>query len=1314
MNRVNGREQAIASVYPQLPKKNGKEKSVVVANQQLALQKKTMAIQKKMSEHSVVLVPNYPVATVKPKKDLLKPLYDSKPGVLVVQNALWACRAFSLFRLQGKQGKVDSDIDSLSGSTLLSNAIHSIAPLWAKSLRSWLISQDLYKGLHQFFVKEHLSFKTIIEILLSQMYVNIAKNIKEPAEGYPGHAGPVTLTDVIRHLTALVNAHLPRINAAFEPTFKRNTDPEKRKRKLCQLFVPLVEEFLSVALPGGLKQLPFRKMPIVSNFAWNYLHSKLQTELLPKLFLHAYCEMATPLNQEKKELLQSMPGGESLAGLAELASKKMGENIPNIFSTENESDLPDFMQMLAKNFAPLFQGNISTQEELGNWTAKQIVDLGTNGNDDISQLRMFIGSYLDPLLVHVFLHMGSVPETKSSQGRYPDVLGIILIRLFSLLSSFFNKNDKAIEERIAALNPLACPESDSALISFFESLAHDLMELMGLGDPNQYPVPSFLQNILHSNLKSFLPKFLLRQYFAIKGSVIDDEPIHKKLCSLLFDTANLQSKDVAIKVISQLHTKDSTCNMYDEFFRNLWNESGTENIVETIEKLCGVCAHEIVRSTLSRFGIQAQKRLNAPGNVFMHKTRAYFIKHVKSMLLQAIVNVIETTPDFGLQKEGEHPQRMLPMKVILRLGEIFERGLKYITQRLYDAATIAGDDMGMFHQLARKGFLDLASEFYPGEKNLFDNLPVEGLPAADSIKNVLWSSFKEILLPDLLYNLHSEFTSWHRRKQITEKALGKHYRTTHAIWASKVVAQFSSDWLKNYLANYSDDAAKALVQSLIQYFSQVQAVEGKSVKRDMESGFQNVQAFSSDNLRALGETEAEQLQALWPTITLYIESFMVKFLAGLSKTIAEVEAENPDFLVDIAIDMLKDTAAYFEALNKAHEKVDKDAQLPLLTVLGNKVHDGVPLDSKQNQDEKDRIRLQGHFIPLASKLFDLAKISIDDLPMPSGLKEQMGELIMTYVLPKALMQCNSKALEHSMRDTLMLLFVQNLYEALNSIKPTREVMPAETKLPLDPKHKNLIETCGTVVRELANRIPDTMVQYIFMKEKVKNMSAEALGEAMMPYLSKYTLLLLIDKGIYVGLPLFHPSEWQGKKNGQEALIPKEPFNRADGKLDYIEAKKFKFVFKKTQLEIDAEEQRRKEELKATRLLLRDKFTETISEQLKLKTQAGIKTLWLRLQAYFDDLFEKIFGRKGLKVKGFIDMVAHKICFDFIGAILQLIASPFVKVIRYFMEKNYISKRSDDIIESFHSDALEHLLYKWTDSLIDGLLDLQKHKKPRLT
>lgn len=1247
-------------------------------------------------------------------KRLFSWMANTRIAVWTVKHMLRSTRFYMTLGSPTKWSKnqLDQTIEELSGSKYLVQVFHFLSPIIADAIQKRLVTLDLHGSLDAFLKGEHYSLTMFFDAIIPAMYVNIAKSIKEssPIENTLSNK-PITLVDVLNCLCEMVNAHLPHINARIE-AIEKIPDPIKRERKLCNLFAPLVEDFLLIAFPEGANELPLTKMPVVSKYLW----TSIQKHLLPLMFVSLHRQFASPLNmaKEKKSVLLNTLGGDSLVSLAELAGEKAGETIPTLFLTSaSDTQLHSpWVNLIAEKFSSLFDGTELTRKRLEAWLGEQLIDLGKSENGDIKKLWILLGGYLEPLLIHSFFYMSQVPISKATlKGRLPDALGIIVIKFFGLCSHFFNNNHKAIQERIVELKYIPIdPESDEVLLDIFRPFAEELLAMMGLTKSEDWPIPSFIRGTAAYHLKAALPQFLLKQYFVFTNSKLDNTDTHNKLSSLLFDPKNLESGHVATSVISALHAKGNACaaNMFNEFYKKLWQESGTERIVQTLEGMCSVFAKNFVNSLLTKYGVSAQRALKEETNPFMKRTLVFLKSQVEAMLLEILVKTIETTAEKIPVREGDHPKQLLLVHVIMRLTDIIDNGLKNAEQK-FQAAEKFAHNPRLYDQEVRKIFTQMAADIHAiGGRSLFNHLPLTGLPAAESVREVLSDALKEALLPDLLYVAYTETTNWQRDLQKSLDELEHCYHTTHPVWGCRVLAQYASDYIKHYFTTSNDDAAKLLLASLQQYIVESKESNGDKLVADLKDPASSVDAIFRHNISHLGKSEDAKLSLIWPVLTRYIEAIIAKFMAEISKTIHQIEAENPDFIMDIAITMLKDTAEHFEVINRVTEESGDEQgfninSITTFAAFGTHLHDGVPFDPKASSEEKDRTRLEGYFNPLADKLLKLANLSINDFPLPLSIRQQVGELLIEKILPLVLLNADQKALEHDVRDTLMLNFVQTLYQALNAfeLSPPKNDLLEEAKIQLDPNQKRLHETCGALVLELVKLIPDTMVQYVFMKEKVKNMSAEAIGDAIMPYLSKWTLLQIIDTMIFHGLPSFHPARWEGKVT-REVLVPRKAFLRPDGKMELKPVKKFKFVFPKTTAEIKTQETAKELIARQTRTQLRNGFTRTISSQLRSKMGAFIKTLWDNLQAHLDDFIEGQFPDRGPKIKAFFDKVGRRVFFDVFGTIFQFLFSPFIKILTYVVEKIYIDKRSDDIIENLHSDALENLIYKWIDTVLDAL------------
>lgn len=1221
---------------------------------------------------------------------------------------------------QDARAEVDKKLNELTGSVHVAKMIHTISPSIAELILDKLMSLELHASLATFLEKEQGTFHTLIDVLLPVIYQNFALDFRKCAEGKDSEKN-VSISDVLSHICRVIDKHLPYINETLE-IIEKTKDQEKKNGIICHVFAGMVDEFMAIGLPKGVNELPLLNIPFFSNHYWEML----QKNALPLLFYKLYRQFALPFHESKKEILINQPGGESLASLAQLAGEEVAEIIPTLF-IDTPDDVKDkdtavihaspISTSIAKSVCSLLNGSDLLKNWFASWFSKELIELGTNGSHGLKKLWGLLGGYLEPLLIHVFVTMSQNPEPRSkSKDRVPDTLGIITIRLMAVCSTFFNANAKRIDERIKEFEHSGEDyREDKKLLELFKPLANDLLFMMGLSNPDILPLPGFLKAITVEQLHEQAPAFLLRQYVAITNANVNSNKTHKKLRSLLFDPKNLEDPAIAIKVVSELQlTKESfSLNMFNQFYNILWYESGTERLAKTLEMMCSVVASELVDSVMKQLGVADQNLLKADSNAYMGRFYSGLKSYVETALVEILVHLMSTVEEREPALEGSHPKCLIPVNVLLQLDGMIEDRFKGLKSKL---AKIAAT-----HPIGSEGYNNEANELFIGLSadlqhfcgvNPFAHLPLEGLPAGEAIKELLWSAVKNVALPDALRKMYMEVTQWQGELHDSYIELSKSYHTSHPKWACKVMAQYSTDYIRYYLLNSNDEAAKLLLESLKTYFNDSKHLSGTTIADTLGELKSDSEYMLSQNLQAIGANNDAQFSAIWPALTLYTEAVIAKFLSGFSRTLREIERDNPDFTVDLAIQILKDTAGHFSAVGKATDTagVDRAYEVPLaemLTAFGVDLHDGIPLDPLDPPELKDEARLKGCFIPLSQKLLKLSNLTAKDFPVPSFMREQMGDLVVNKMLPLALMGAFQKAMEPQVRNALMLSFVQTFYAAFNGVEVSkRDGELAEALVQPNPKQKRLYETCGAVVLELIKLIPDTAVQHVFMKEKVKNMSAEAIGDALMPQLSSLTLLQLIDSAIFSGLPGFHPSKWEGKF-GREDLVPRKAFVRPDGKMELKPVKDFKFTFPTVQAEIDALEKAKLADANEIRRELRDGFTKTISQQLHLKAWAVIKSLWLGMHEHLNDLIERLFPEKGLDVKAAFDRISGKIFFDVIGTVIRFLFIPVVSLVKFVTEKTVIDRRSDDIIKNLELEIMENLFYKWTDTVMDALLKLQK-------
>ncbi|HEV8052826.1 MAG TPA: hypothetical protein VGP47_10050, partial [Parachlamydiaceae bacterium] len=305
---------------------------------------------------------------------------------------------------QNARSEVDKKLNELSGSIHVAKLIHNISPSIAALILDKLISLELHETLDAFLKKENTTFQTLIDVLLPNIYHNFAKSFRDCAEGNDKNKN-VSISDVLSHICKIIDKHLPYIKETLE-VVEKTADVDKRNGIICHVFAGMVDEFMEIGLPKGVDELPLLNIPFVSKHYWDMLQKKA----LPLLFYKLYNQLAAPLHESKKEILFDQKGGESLVSLAQLAGEQAAEMLPTIFietnSVHKENDKGEIQESpistaIAKSVCSLLNGSDLLRNWFSSWFSKELVGLGENDSPYLKKMWEFIGSYLEPMIIHV-------------------------------------------------------------------------------------------------------------------------------------------------------------------------------------------------------------------------------------------------------------------------------------------------------------------------------------------------------------------------------------------------------------------------------------------------------------------------------------------------------------------------------------------------------------------------------------------------------------------------------------------------------------------------------------------------------------------------------------------------------------------------------------------------------------------------------------------------------------------------------------------------------------------------------------------------
>jgi len=163
------------------------------------------------------------------------------------------------------------------------------------------------------------------------------------------------------------------------------------------------------------------------------------------------------------------------------------------------------------------------QQKLNPWIIQQFDALGKSTHPDTQALWNLVGLYVETLLIHVFFHL-SKTSTFDDEPINDHALGVLALKFLSACYRFVAQHGAAIEEILAQTKSEEAKSHNAAdqdletlmKIKYFEEFTTDMLQLLGLHDPEKLPLPSFVQEIVANFLRKMIYRFIINQYLALR------------------------------------------------------------------------------------------------------------------------------------------------------------------------------------------------------------------------------------------------------------------------------------------------------------------------------------------------------------------------------------------------------------------------------------------------------------------------------------------------------------------------------------------------------------------------------------------------------------------------------------------------------------------------------------------------------------------------------------------------------------------------------------------------------------------------------
>jgi hypothetical protein len=1186
------------------------------------------------------------------------------------------------------------EIRIVTGDIKLAKAVENLSGVLTVKIVGSVLKN--YDGFGEFLQLESGLIDEIVKAMLLKAALNIAKNTKlELGADYEGDIATLIFEDIMK----LANESLDQVSLEKFEEISQIANVNERKKQLRELFKPVADVFLKIALPNGEADLQLGRL---SGSVWN----AVANEVIPELFATVYKLTHRPSHHTEEDLKElERPGGAGLKTFAKWISEKAKDIIPkalekNLTDPKKGQDLPKaalkgLAEWLAKEVEKLpqdFKENgssisdemVETLRKISaevddnlvknpketlwftRWLQDRILDISTSENPEVQRIWDYAKKNIESIIIHALANFAKKAGDKSDIDRsdvniIPDIASTGL----QIIEEFFTENKKSIDDEFTACEKLPEKERNDRLNALFKPLSDKILEEADLEN-----------NPFVSVVKGSAFPAILREYYY-------DMFIYKK--DLSSDSEQL--KDRLLDPIAHINqASDEMIAEYASVITNpiegreiLWKNSGVGEVVDELEASCGMLAEDVTRivknfaendkeiiakklneSLFKNYPLteQQQKEFGegiqqfvASGNESMDKTWEYSETVIKAAIFKVLVAVAKNQEVDGKAGRKENENSALPGNVIHRVLSFLSNKIPSIDAELETLKKDTGmsqDEKELaireLYQPLAKDFLELAGE------DLESVLPVPNM-----LRGPLVELLETTLLPAIFHDVYTQLNELRYQAPENEAKLDEVFPDGSGKKAVNVIADYIRDFVPYYMETKPEVIAEIAKKASGKY---LEALSPEHQKQVGDLITKNVHKLGTESVMA--ETSK--------AVAEYSRAMMLKIFGGISQNIQGKESEDKHFLMNTSIGFITLIGKHVKRINQippggrmypAHivpPKFMHDGFSDKEHYRTNMLHPALAKDYDKGvtEEEKSQQRLNEFFIPFAKDILEISGMNNpDDFPVPEAIRKEVWELFETKILPEVLMNVFSEIMKPETLNILMLKTFDALNEAVNDLGEIEEVDDGE---PEDEQQIKLNEALGTLIKEMVELVPDFWTMTVFNSEKIKNMTAGAIGKIVRRKLDDTTMIEILNTGL-AGLTM--------------------PVPGADR--DMTDAQKSK------------ENKRIEKELK-------QKMTAYISNQAKEKFKDYIKTKWDNFHESFDRGVEKHLGKPGLAIKHFFDDILHFIFFDVLGPVFDFIV---FKVIWFFVDMK-IAEKSKEIIKDIHMPIHENLLYnlcgEWTNSM----------------
>lgn len=1095
----------------------------------------------------------------------------------------------------------------------------------------------------------------------------------------------VTIVDVLGRLYTTLNESLEEVHQ-HQQQLNDIEDPEEQNKFAAILMEPLAAKLLHMVFPHGADDMLLPKFTL-SGTVSSYLYEAIKgavpqvlATVLPSLEEARQVIVKTRELSEEHRILQ--PGLPNLTPLLDAAVAVGQKQIATYNNHETIIALTE-------------KAGVDLDEAAKEALLNEIGRFADPKNGQLTPFWDFVKQYAGNLINGVVISASMPHPDPDHQEEAPKgVLARGIANFVKALQVIVNEDFPHLE--LLQTRPLEEGESvlerESKVQASYERMAERIIALTGFELDNVMPLPLALRGFVLARVKEdFIPAALQRLRHVITELAADGENTSDRLRELTGDSpAQLEPGAPLIVAIPQ--------------------QADTATQIEMVTGIVAGDIRDAVQDYVAATPLNLAQMVvaNLPEGVQVDSAALAWVDDVVKELAQS--NSAPLRDMWGIGQELIH--EVLNKAIIsIATKTASVHGTINLSDALIAILRAGGEHIPQIERsideaLAKKGEGErqkaVDALFIPLSRHLISLVTedlLEGMPLTAEQKQGLLNRLGEVILPSVLSKTYLEMTALIRKNNENKGELRRIYGAERVAEAARVIGRFTADMIPAQLLMGNAQIAAMVTPWLEHYMAQhTDAITPERIQAFINQRGGEIQEMVARNILVVGQSGMPEAK---DAVAGLVEGVMLQLLTGFSQTVDMTENDsstpiyNPNLLMDVAMEALETAVKHFKTVNDIAKQENHLHPHNVPSATMRERYYGRVYPGRYGPEEIAAKKRQDDFYKtLTAQFMELGNFrSPQDLPVPPQMQEMVWEKLRGGFAPDILRSIFESLLDPGTLDTIAL-------NALNAINEAPEPIDDEEEQELTPDdeiQKKLNKRCGDLVLQIVNLVPKTMTKSLFRYEKVKTVTAEAVGAAFRKGLASQTLVGIIGDAVTRGLTNFPAGSKWVSVDGRDRLVS-------------AEGQEVEFQFPQSAEELAAQAKVKAETDIETRKKLKAAIMRTVRIQVNRSIGRTLLGKWKAFQTRMDNAIRKHFGKVGMALKKALDVFCHMVFSTLFVIPIWMLYTIISKTI-WLVTKPILAGKAEHIIETLHMTIHENLLDDIVEDVVAKILERRDlHRK----